>query len=263
MHTRIFVSMALAAQSFASMAAVGAPAEQPDYLAKIKELSFPSLGGQLPTYYSAAYQEHAAKLQAAIEDMNGYYEARLGVQANLILSVLDSNDWTKVTGQPWGLPGYHGDTPLFFMPAASGSPAFVLMMARKDAIPPPMLEGFLKDNHTTFEAAADQFVDLLGFHELGHTLTTNFGIEPRNHWLAEFLASYWMYAYIAERQPQWKRVFALLGRPSKIRPRNTSLEDFERLYDEVDDYGWYQGLFEIHIQQVYSQLGLQFLSDVR
>jgi hypothetical protein len=48
---------------------------------------------------------------------------------------------------------------------------------------------------------------------------------------------------------KWKGVVGLSGRPSKIRPRNTSLEDFERLYGEVDDYGWYQGMFEARIPE--------------
>ena len=149
------------------------------------------------------------------------------------------------------------------MPATSDSPAFGLMMARKEAIPPETLNSFLKENNTTFEGVADQFVDLIVFHEVGHYLTEDFGIDPENRWLDEFLASYWSYAYISERQPQWKRVFDLLGRPSKVRPKNTSLEDLERLYMTVDDYGWYQGMFETRVREIYPELGLTFLSDLR
>jgi hypothetical protein len=121
----------------------------------------------------------------------------------------------------------------------------------------------LKANNTTFEAVADQFVDLIGFHELGHTLTVNFGIDPKDRWFDEFLASYWSYAYISERQPVWKQAFDLLGRPSKVRPKNTSLEDLERLYSAVDDYGWYQGMFEARIREIYPHSGLKLLTDLR
>ncbi len=110
---------------------------------------------------------------------------------------------------------------------------------------------------------ADQFVDLIGFHELGHTLTYNYGVEPPNLWLGEFLATYWAYAFIAERQPEWKRVFDLLGRPSAVLPQNTSLEDFEHLYVGVDDYGWYQGMFEARVREIYPELRLRFLNDLR
>lgn len=84
-----------------------------------------------------------------------------------------------------------------------------------------------------------------------------------NLWLNEFLANYWSYAYISERQSDWKGVFDLLGRPSRMRPKNTSFEDFERLYNEVDDYGWYQGMFEARVREICPQLGLKFLGDLK
>jgi hypothetical protein len=250
----------------ALLVALPALGENPEYIAKLRTLGFPSLGGQIPTYYSPAYRSHAQKLKAMAEDMNAFFKAQMGVEARFVWAVLDSHDWTKVTGSPWGFPGpqFGGGNPqVIFMPATSGSPVFGLMMARKEAIPPEQLDAFLKGHHTTFEAVADQFVDLLGFHEVGHDLTLNFGIDPKVHWLHEFLASYWAYAYIAERKPEWKGVFALLGRPSKVRPKNTSLEDLERLYSGVDDYGWYQGMFEVHIREMYPEYGLKFLRAIR
>lgn len=234
-----------------------------DYVARMKALGLPSLSGKVLAYYSPGYRQHAESLRAAIADMNAFFQERLGVQTNVVLALLDSKGWTDVTGNRYGLPSIGGIPTVILMPATSDSPAFGLMMARKEAVPPEMLQAFLKNNHTTFEAVADQFVDLIGFHELGHALTFNFGIDPINAWLDEFLASYWSYAYISERQPAWKRVFDLLGRPSKVRPKNTSLEDFERLYTGVDDYGWYQGMFEARIREIYPELGLRLLSDLR
>lgn len=238
-------------------------ADKNNPLAKIKTLGIASLSGKIPAYYSSGHRQHAEKLQSAIEDMNAFFQERLRVQTNVVLALLDSKGWTDVTGDRYGLPMVTGTPLVIFMPATSDSPAFGLMMARKEAIPPGTLQTFLKDNAISFEALADQFVDLIGFHELGHTLTAQFGIDPKNRWLSEFLASYWSYAYISERQPEWKRVFDLLGRPSEVRPKNTSLEDFERLYTGVDDYGWYQGMFEARIREIYPELGLKFLRDLR
>jgi len=235
--------------------------EPKNYLPRLKELGLPTLDGKVPAYYTVGHKQHAEKLQAAIEDMNAFYRDRLGVQASVTLALLDGKDWKSVTGDDYGLPMVEGG--VIFIPATPDNPTFGLMNARKEAIPPEQLQAFLKDNHTTFEAAAADFVDLLGFHELGHVLTENFRIDPQDDWLSEFLANYWSYAFISERKPEWKRVFALLGRPSKIRPKNTSLEDFERLYSDVDDYGWYQGMFESRIREIYPQLGLKFLSDLQ
>lgn len=246
------------------LSAFPAHGQETKTLARLKEMGLPMLPGKVPAYYSVGHQQHAEKLQAAVEDMNAFYKERLGVQANVILALLDAKDWTKVTDGPYFFPGYYrNDDPVFLMPATSDNPVFGLMQARKAAIPPEELQAFLKDNHTTFDALAGQFVDLVSFHELGHTLLLNFGIDPQNRWFNEFLASYFSYAYIAERQPEWKRVFALLGRPSKIRPKNTSLDDFDRLYDDVDDVGWYHGMFESRIREIYPQLGLQFVADLK
>ena len=137
------------------------------------------------------------------------------------------------------------------------------MMARKEAIPAEVLQGYLGSNRRTFEAAADDFVDIIGFHELGHSLSGEYGIKAGCHWLHEFVASYFAYTFLSERRPESKRVFDLLGRPSKAMPKNTTLADFERLYDRVDDYGWYQGMFEGRIQELYPKMGIQFLKELK
>lgn len=240
-----------------------ASAQEVNYLSRIKELGLQSIDGKTPAYYSAGHKEHAARLQSRIEEMNAYYQARLGVQANVVLALLDSKGWRDVTGSPYGIAMVIGNPRVIFMPATSDNPTFDLIRARKNTIPPETLRLFLEDNQITFESAVSQFVDLVGFHELGHVLTLNFGIDPQVHFLSEFLASYWSYAYISARQPEWKRVFDLFGRPSSIRPRHTSLEDFERLYMGVDDPGWYHGMFEARIREMYPKLGLGFPRDLR
>jgi hypothetical protein len=238
-------------------------AQEANFLPRMKELGLQKIDGKIPAYYSAGHKEHAERLQSRIEDMNTYFQAHLDVQANVILALLDSKDWTDVTGEPYGIAMVIGNPRVIFMPATSDNPTFALVRARKESIPPETLRLFLRDNQISFEFAVGQFVDLVGFHELGHVLTLNFGIDPQGHFLSEFLASYWSYAYISERQPEWKRVFDLFGRPSKIRPQHTSPEDFEKLYMGVDDPGWYHGMFEAHIREIYPNLGLGFLSDLR
>jgi hypothetical protein len=238
-------------------------AQDVNFLYRIKELGLQNIDGKIPAYYSAGHKEHAQRLQSRIEDMNAYFQAHLGVQANVVLALLDSKGWTAVTGAPYGIAMVNGNPLVIFMPATSDNPTFGLIRARKEAIPPETLRLFLQDNQIPFESAVSQFVDLVGFHELGHVLTLNFGIDPQGRFLSEFLASYWSYAYISERQPEWRRVFDLFGRPSKIRPQHTSLEDFEHLYMRVDDPGWYHGMFEAHIREIYPKLGLSFLSGLR
>jgi len=242
---------------------IAARTQEPNLVARMRELGLATLSGKVPAYYSSGHREHAEKLQAAIEDMNVFYRGSLGVEADVSLALLDAKDWKNVTGDEYSLPHVAGKPRVILMPATSDNPVFALIEARKEAIPPEQLQAFLKEQNTTFATVAAEFVDLIGFHELGHTLNDQFGIDPKNLWLSEFLANYWSYAYIMQRQPEWKRVFDLLGRPSKVRPRNTSFEDFERLYDQVDDYGWYQGMFEMRVREVCPRLGLKFLRDLK
>lgn len=232
-------------------------------LPRVVKLGLPSLTNPIPAYYSDGARTHAERLQADIREMNVFFLESLGVQAEVALAVLNSNDWKRVDPIPYGFPNVLGTPPVVFMPAHSGGAAFHMMMARKDAIPAELLQDYLETSHRTFEAAADDFVDFIAFHELGHVLCDVYGIDPACHWLNEFVASYFAYTFVAERRPETKRVIALLGRPSKARPRNTTLTDFERLYNRVDDYGWYQGMFEIRVQELYPQMGLQFLKELK
>jgi len=238
-------------------------AEETNYLERLQGLGLAHLEGKIETYYSQGAESRAKKLQAMIEDMNAFFQKRMGIKAEVTLAVLDSPDWTKINLQPYGLPNVDGDPPVIFMPATSGGMAYQLMMRRREAIPPEVLQAFVESNHTTFEAAADQFVDLIGFHELGHQLCRVYTIDWQVHWLDEVIATYFLYAYVSEQKPEMKRVIDLLGRPSKKRPKNTSLEDFERLYDKVDDYGWYQGMFEVRVRELYPKMGLKFLEELR
>jgi hypothetical protein len=235
---------------------------QTNLLEQVVELGLPKLDGRITTYYSSGAEARARKLQAAFTDMNAFFEQQLGIRAEATLAVLNSNDWSRVDVYPYGLGHVDGDPLVIFMPATSGGLAFHFMMRRKDAIPADLLSAYLETNHTTFEAVADDFVDCTGFHEVGHILSRRYGIDPKCNWLNEFVASYFDYAFIAERRPALKKVFDLLGRPSKIRPKHTTLTDFERLYMDVDDPGWYHGMFERHIQELYPKMGIQFLKEL-
>jgi hypothetical protein len=71
-------------------AVLTASAQDVNFLSRIKELGLQNIDGKIPAYYSAGYREHAERLQLRIEDMNTYFQAHLGVQANVVLALLDS-----------------------------------------------------------------------------------------------------------------------------------------------------------------------------
>ncbi len=234
-----------------------------EFLPRVVHLHLPSLPAPVLTFYADGAKARAERLQADVRDMNAFYQEKLGAQADVTLAVLNSNQWARVNPIPYGLPGVLGVPHVVFMPAHSGGWAFRQMLARKEGIPVEALQDYLQTTQKSFETAADEFVDFIALHELGHVLLMRYGIDPGCHWLNEFLASYFAYAFVAERRPERKPVIALFGRPSTTRPRHTTLADLERLYFRVDDYGWYQGMFERRIQEMYPQAGLQFIEELR
>jgi hypothetical protein len=222
---------------------------------RMAKLGVPNLSGPVATFYSKGAKQRAEKLQKEIRRMKTFYRDRLHIDLEVSMAALNPEDWKVFNGVPYGLPNCYGNPPVIFMPSQSGGLAFNLVMARKDAIPPDNLSAYLKSSGKMFEAVADDYVDFIGFHELGHELQRAYGIDYGSHWLNEFV--------VAERLPETKRLCDLCGRPSKQRPKNTTLDDFERLYMMVDDYGWYQGMFERRIQEVYPKMGIEFLVDVK
>ncbi len=234
-----------------------------EFLPRVVKLDLPSLPCPVPTYYDHGVKARAEGLQADLREMKGFHQETLSVQVEVHLAVLNSNQWARVNPIPFGLPGVLGEPPVIFAPAVSGGWAFRQMLARKNNIPTDVLQDYLRTSDRTFEAASDDFVDFIALHELGHVLCIHYGIDPGCNWLSEFVASYFGYAFLAEQRPERKPVIALFGRPSQTRPRHTTLADFERLYLLVDDYGWYQGMFERRIQEMYPQTGLQFIMDLK
>jgi hypothetical protein len=136
-----------------------ASAQDVNFLSRINELGLQNIDGKIPAYYSAGHREHAERLQSRIEDMNTYFQAHFGVQANVVLALLDSKGWTDVTGAPYGIAMVNGNPLVIFMPATSDNPTFGLIGARKEAILPETLRLFLEDNQISYEAAVSQFVD--------------------------------------------------------------------------------------------------------
>lgn len=237
--------------------------EHPKSFKTAADLGLPRLADRVPTYYSTGARARAEKLQKDIADMAAFFEERLGTRIEVTIDVLNPHDWARVNPSPYGLPGFYGSPPVVFMPAAPGGLASQFIQTRRDAVPREMLESYLEANHTSFDAVAEDFVDIIGFHELGHILCASYRIGPPSKWLDEFIASYFAYAFISERRAELKRVFDLLGRPSYARPKNTSLADFELLYERVDDYGWYHGMFEMRIRELYPRMGIGFLEQLR
>jgi hypothetical protein len=117
------------------------------------------------------------------------------------------------------------------------------------------------------DSLAQQFVRLIGFHELGHVYASEYGLNRPNRWVYELQASYLAYAYLRERKPEmaslWQQTSSLLA--SHIEPAHTTLADFEEMYVRVgiENYSWYQGVFQQRVHEVYNSRGLEFIREMK
>lgn len=109
--------------------------------------------------------------------------------------------------------------------------------------------------------------DLIAYHEIGHAIIEDCGLEQTQHWFNEMLATYVAYAFMRERRPEDARAFDALMRlnTETLTPTLRSLEDFESHFQDIpgDNYGWYEAMFHSRVVAVFDREHLGFLDKLR
>ena len=224
-------------------------------------INLSALDAPISTHYSPAAESQAHSIQGMLREAAEYYEETLGVEAEITAAVVDASDWSEITNVPYGLPGVTGSPPLVYFPADNDHELFRLLKStiQESELPSCLL--------MPPDSLAHQFVWLIGFHELGHVYASEYGLNRPNRWVYEFQASYLAYAYLRERHPGmaslWQQTSHLLA--NQIQPAHTSLEDFEEMYVRVgiENYSWYQGVFQQRVHEVYNTRGLDFIREMK
>jgi hypothetical protein len=231
-------------------------------------LGVQSIPGALPLYASRGFETRARVLRDQLALALDFFEARLKIRPTVSLAVLARDDWQSAF-ENYGMP--------FSFPTAA---PFVVMPAEHtlfDALAAPMRAQGLPSGATaravartglSLEQGLNLAADDILFHELGHVLAGRYGLAQPNRWYGEFLAGYFAQAFLAEasRDPRVPAFSDALREWSAVqKPTYTTLEDFERLYSGVgnENYGWYQGQFEIRAAEVLKAHGLGFLARVK
>ena len=178
--TRIlFVARIALTFVFAKVAAFAA--DSPGDLQRIQALGLASFQKPIVTYYSDGAKDRAEKIAADVAAMNDFYEKHLGIRAAVTLMVVNSNDWQRAQlSGPYGRPYSDTDAkPQFLVMPSQGGYVFEDIVANKKALPAEQLAAFQKQHKMTFEAIAEKQVEAIGFHELGHVLIKEYGIDER------------------------------------------------------------------------------------
>jgi hypothetical protein len=251
----------------------------------VRQLNLPNQEGVVPLYYSGCCRQRALEVQKALEGFTSFYKEKLGIASDLSLAVLDKSDWKRVSEKmppgllpngeksPPGLPPYGMTTvqppPLpkahyvAFIPTDDQGVITQGYLAERPYATTATLK-ILASAHLTYDDAARRLILHPAYHEVGHTLVAQYGIEARSHWLNEILASYFAYAYEKARDREIAAIVEGFTKMSSPPIAYTSLEDFEaHPMMAPANYTWYQQKFESRIDEVYRQQGLGFLLKVR
>ena len=233
----------------------------------MRQLGIPLADGDVPVHYSAAFESRGRELGTDLAAAVDYYEDHLGVRLPIVLAVLDEEDWPRVTTIPYGFPHPFMGTPnVVFLGATPENPA-AMDMRRRHTFASEADHEKVRRAGLSWDEASGRFLDLVGYHELGHIYADALGIESHRRWFAEMLATYIGYAFMKSERPEqalvWEGVIASL--PASPRPDHSSLADFERLYVNVGipNYQWYQGIFHVRVEEVYEAQGIDFVHRVR
>ncbi len=241
--------------------------EVEDLLARVQAAGLESSRNRITVYYPEGHEPKALRLRALVEGAMDFYERELGVREELHLAVLLPPEWERlITWQPYGIPGVAGTPPVAFLPATDDNLAANDAIGIRAGVSAETVRLIEATGHS-YDEASRRYVDLVGLHELGHTYARGFGIRVPSRWAGEMLATYFAYAYLREHDPSQAEVWDGILRAYRdaVRPKHTTLADFDRLYFGVgaQNYIWYQGQFQQMVRRVYDAQGLDFLRAVR
>ena len=264
MATHSIVLRAQLILSFVAFAVCGntASAQDDETLQRVQATGVFSIDAGRDVYYSDGQQDRARQVADLLETADGFFADLMGVEPTFSLAVLGEADWTQIWPIPYGLPYLSLSEPWVVVMPADPEQSILF----------PELEGFLGSER------AEQMVDNIGFHEVGHVYTSaavypqELSGAPPVRWLDEFLASYLAMAFLEEAAPERAAIWRdYVSQASELpAPKYSSLGDFEAEYygflgspEGSPNYGWYQATFAQRAAEIYADRGADFIEDMR
>jgi hypothetical protein len=253
---------------------VGSTLVRVDPKGALDTLGVPSAPGAIPLYYSRGYEQRGRELRDRLVPAIHFFESRLKVTPNVMLAVLSQKDWTPLSWVPsydipWSVLASSSvaldRAALVAMPAMRDLTAQIAGISQPGELPQDVAKT-LEATGLTLEQGVRLATDGIMYHELGHIYADAVGLPPRLGWLGEFFADFLWVAYFSDGSVDPGAVaYTNAWRTWRLsaHPTHTSLEDFDRLYLRVGNYGWYQAQFERRAAEVYKSEGLAFLQRAR
>ncbi|MDX1544673.1 MAG: hypothetical protein R3214_12085 [Christiangramia sp.] len=237
-------------------------------LEKIRSLNLDSSKYEVMVYHPENAENKAKELGPIMADALDYYEENFGTSLNFRLALLDENAWeTLDTDVPYGLPFYSaGNISIAIIPSSADGAVYNFMLDIKDNVSPELMAEISELGYS-YEDFSAKMLDLIGFHEIGHAYMNAYGINVTSHWLNEFVANYFSYAFLRRTNPDMADLWDLSNRVilDAYKPTHTGLDTFNKIYAGVGvaDYAWYQSMFENRANKLFDERGESFLKELK
>ena len=233
---------------------------------KVQNLKLDSTNVGELVYYSKGYSERGDLISKQIENAKLFYSDSLNIDVQINIALLDTTDYNSIsTGLPYGLPFVNSG--LIFLPADTSVGTVKDMYLPFAGTASDEIISNLENIGLDYETALRRMVDLIGLHELGHVQNGVYGIDARQAWFNEFMASYFGYAYMQNSDPKLAVIWDNITHAGfeGYTPTHVSLDVFNELYIGVGvgDYVWFQNAFQERVREVYSKRGLHFIRLVK
>jgi hypothetical protein len=213
------VALLLAALGLALAAVPFGPARGQDNLQRLLAADLPRRDGVITLHHSRSAAPQAALYGAEISAAVEWFRARLAWKRHLVVAVLDSDDYRRITPIPYPTPH------------AEGLTALIIIADHVVAHP-----GF--DRWDLDEVAVNA---AWSFHEIGHVIARDVGIASGNAWIDELVASTFMAAYVRAECPQFAGFQGGMPPRFSLTGRASTLAEFDTRYFSIGqwDYLWF------------------------
>lgn len=262
------ITLSLSAAQDSPKATTSQTKQEEPTLDAVLALKDPLLLGEVPTYYTPGFKERAEGIRDFLAGERAFYKEKLGITVPLTIAVLDAKQWQALNIlDPYAIPTVTDVPPYVALMPANWAENQLGMLPDESKANPSVVQQVRAASVGWNDTFYRGFDTIIG-HEFGHAAASVTGIDKPKHWLDEFLATYFLIAYVHERRadPQFpmKIFFSInLEYPHPY----TSLDNFESRYPLSNtlptNYGWYQSQFWRRGEEVYRLQGVNFLRKMK
>ena len=237
-----------------------------DTLEKLESLGLPKVEGPISTLHSEGAESLASELRGGISEMMDFHSKLLGVPSlNVVLAVLNKEDWISYSNLPYGVSNIkYSEPPVITLPV-TGDHVVTSGVLDSANITPEIREE-LQNVGLSFEMAARSFATEAVYHESGHLVARALDMTYKIRWVDEFVANYLSFLFTSKHRPKESAVWSQVLKSLENSEVEFSDRDaFQEKYLNMDmvNYLWYQSQFQKLVEQLIPKYGFSLISELQ